>query len=372
MRDRTLTMDMKSIILLIFKLLMLGLFLGPFFTRAHALDELFNVYDSPQGLAMGNAYTADATGYAANYYNPSGLAKGTLSRWEVTILAAEGSIALTGVGNAMAAQSFGTHRILNEIQRGGGGYFYQRGSLLASVQKRGFGFALLGSTELAESSNGTTLDIRYTRDVVPTFGAGINLAGNLIKIGAVGKLVARQQVKGIYQHEELSTAEQIDSKFKQGLAIGADIGFNLTLPNAWLPSLGFVWKDVLGTRFLHDSIVFGNNDNDRPDQIDQSFNVAVSVHPHLSSSVYATFAVELKHLELQEMSYLKRLHLGAQLEINRSLYFWAGLSQFYPTGGMGLRVKGGNLDVGIYTVDIGERGERASNMRGAVRYTIGF
>lgn len=364
-------MDMKSIILLIFKLLMLGLFLGPFFSRAHALDELFHVYDSPQGLAMGNAYTADATGYAANYYNPAGLAKGTLTKWEVTFLAAEGSLSLTGIGKVLGAQSFGVHRVLNKI-RGEGGYFYERGNLLASVQKRGFGFAILGSSELAESSNGDQLDIRFTRDVVPTFGAGFNLAGNLIKIGAVGKLIARQQVKGTYLHEELATPEQIDAQFKQGLAFGADIGFHLTLPNAWLPSLGFVWKDIFGTRFVRDSMVFATNENGRPDNIDQSFNIGVSVHPHLSNSVYATFAAEVKHLELREMSYLKRLHLGAQLEINRSFYLWAGLNQFYPTGGMGLRVKGGNLDVGIYTVDVGEGDERASNMRTAIRYTIGF
>jgi len=361
-------MDMKSIIFLIFKLLMLGLFLGPFFTRAHALDELFNLYDSPQGLAMGNAFTADATGYAANYYNPAGLAKGTKSRWEVTAIAAEGFAGFYGIGTAVSAQSFATHRIHNELRHRGGGYYYHRANLLTSVQNRGFGFALLGTSELAEESNGSQLDVRFTQDLVPTFGAAINLAGNLIKLGVVGKAIARRQVKGVYQHADLATAEAIDGQFKEGLAVGADVGFHLTLPNKFLPSFAFVWKDVLDTRFIGTSYLFEQNANGLPDSIPQSFNAAFSLRPHLSANVHATLAIEFKHIELMDMSWQKRIHLGAQLEINRSFYLWAGMNQMLPTGGMGLRVKGGNLEIGLYTVDTGV----ASDRRTFMRYTIGF
>lgn len=365
-------MDMKSIILLIFKLLIVGLFLGPFLRPAHALDELFNLYDSPQGLAMGNAFTADATGYAANYYNPAGLAKGTLSRWEVTIVAADGMMALGGLGTFIGAQSFATHRIHNELAQNGGGYYYSRANLMASIQKKGFGFALLGYSELAERSNGETLDIRWTKDLAPTFGFAQNFAGNLIKLGITGKAIFRKQIEGVYNHAELATEAALDTIYKDGLGLGFDAGLLITLPNKFLPSFGFVVKDVLNTTFNGPSRVWDANDNGRPSPIFRSYNAAFSVHPHFAYNIQATVAAEFKHIERTDLPWQKRFHFGVQMDLARTWFFWTGLNQMYVTGGLGLRLKGGNFEMGTYAVDIGPGTARDHSRRMFMRYTIGF
>ncbi len=361
-------MDMKSIILLIFKLLMIGLFLGPFFSPAHALDELFDLYDSPQGLAMGNAFSADATGYAANYYNPAGLAKGSLKNWEITIVGADGMLSTGGIANFAGAQSFAVHRINNDIQKKGGGYFYQRANLVAGIQRKGFGFSILGTSELAEKSDGFSTDFKHTQDLIPTFGGALNLAGNLLKIGVSVKGILRREVKGTYFHEELATAELIDAQFKEGVAIGTDLGMLLTLPHLYLPTLALVCHDLLNTEFLAPSRIFTDNGLGRPGSIPRSLNAAVSLH----RDFLATFSFEFKHIERTDLPWQKRTHFGTQIELGRSWYFWGGMNQLYPTGGIGLRVKGGNIEIGSYAVDIGPGDVRAVDRRISMRYTIGF
>jgi hypothetical protein len=86
----------------------------------------------------------------------------------------------------------------------------------------------------------------------------------------------------------------------------------------------------------------------------------------------STFALEYKHLELGQLQFRKHLHAGIQVEHIKELYFWAGLYQLYFTGGVGYRVKGGNLELSTYAVDVGEGNSNVENRRFTFRYTVSF
>jgi len=362
----------RSFVLLAFKLFILSLFLSPFFDSAMALDELFEIYSSPQGLLMGNAMTSDAQGHVSNYYNPAGLAKASKREWEIIPVALEATHGIKSLGYSASAQSLGIHQVAREMKKHPGDYYYNRVNFLPAVSKRGFGIALLGSYQNAGRSDGTNFDAFSTVDLGGSVGTAANLAGNLLKFGFAAKVLLRNQLNGTFDHSTIDTEESVKEKMKEGLGAGADFGLLFTFPNKYLPTFALVWRDILNTQFFSASHTLNRFADGKPDPIQQSINAAFSIHPYFSRRWKGTFALEFKHFERTDLSLRKRFHLGFQLADEKSLFFWAGLNQLYWTAGLGLRLRGGNLELGTYGVDVGQGNQNSEDRRIVLRYTIGF
>lgn len=364
---------LKSLSLLV-KLYIISLFLSPFIQSALALDEQFELYRAPQATAMGDAFTADVSGYASNYYNPAGLASATKRTKELTIVDFEGTLGFNAMQNGSNdGITYGIYRLFGVMKKNPARYSYFNFSSVPAVSIRGFSFSLLGAYEYAAMSDGTNLDIQAREDVGATVGFAKYFAGNVIKLGAVGKGIVRNQLKGVYSHAALSSLNEdgMAGLFKEGVGFGADLGMIITIPSRWLPTIGLAWKDIFGTHFSA-AHVLNHKAVGAPDSIGQSINSAVSIHPYFSRTFKGTVALEWKHIENSSMQWRKHLHFGVQLEDERSLYFWFGLNQLYPTGGVGLRVKGGNLEAGSYAEDVGVGEANVADRRLMFRYTIGF
>lgn len=357
----------------LFRLYVISLILGPFVQKARALGEYFELYRAPQAVLMGDALTADVSGYASNYYNPAGLSNFTKRTKEVTLLDLEGSLGFAAIQKCGEAMTFGTYRLFGKMKQSPGSYNYFNFSSVPGFAIRGFSFSLLGVYEYAAESDGTNIDIQSRQDVGATVGFSRALAGNLLKVGVVGKAIIRNQIQGVYAHSLIESLDDstIPTLYKEGLGFGADIGMTLTIPNKTLPTLGLVWKDILGTHFSSGNII-NKKASGAPNAIEQTFNAAFSIHPYFTRRFKGTIAVEWKHIEETSMAWKKHLKLGLQLEDDRSLYFWFGLNQLYPTLGLGLRVKGGNLEAGTYAEDVGTGSESKADRRFVFRYTIGF
>lgn len=360
----------NSLFFLILKLFVLALFLFPFL--ASALDEIPELYSAPQGLAMGNAFTADASGYAANYYNPAGLAKVSKKNWEVVPVALEVMPSLNGLGHNLAVRSGALSQISRRMAEDAGDYYYHRLNFVPAFSFRRLGVALLMSQQIMGRSDGVDFDLNFTNDVVPTVGTAFSLADNILKLGVSGKAVFRQQLKGKINHTQLASAQSIESQMKEGVALGLDVGMLLTLPTKYLPTLGVVWKDATTTKFMGPSQIFQNQGNGLPDSIEPTINAAFSLHPYFSRDVKSTVAFEVKHLQRSDLALRKRIHLGVQIDTGRTFYVWGGLNQMYWTLGMGLRVSGGNFELGSYGVEIGNGAMTEENRRFFLRYTLGF
>lgn len=339
--------------------------------RVFSLGEINELYSSPQGLAMGNALTADARGYAALFYNPSALAKEQLNRPEFIPFAIEGYLSTGGILTIFSKKSLGIYRLFDEIQKNPGRHSYFRYNLVPAISRRNFAFAILGSYWYQARSDGIEVDIDAGTDIVPTLGYGINLAGNLIKLGVSVKAVLRNQLKGIYAHADLNSDDSIESLMKEGIGYGADIGCIITLPIKFLPTLGLIVKDFFDVTFNHSNIL-NKKSSLKPDSIGKSANAALSFHPYFSNKLRSTIAIEIKHFELWYLPIRKKLHIGFELENTRNLYVWAGLNQLYFTFGIGYRIFGGNFEFGTYGVDIGEGPASEESRRFFFRYTISF
>lgn len=338
---------------------------------ALALDELFEIYNAPQALAMGNAFSADASGYASLFYNPAGLAKNEARKWEITPIALDGIFNGGLVAATFTRRSLGLRSLLEGTQTSAGTYQFLKGTLMPSVARRGFSMALIGNQDFAALSDGTQVDVRAGNDLGIVFGGGANFASNMLKIGFSAKTFFRNQLKGTYAHAALGTDDAISSLMKEGLGIGADLGAILTLPMNWLPTLGVVWKDIGTTRFLPMQLL-NSLSSGTPDSIPQSFNVAMSVHPAVGRGQRLTISAEMRHIEKHSLAYSKRLHFGFQYMARKSLFLWLGMNQMFPTFGAALRVRGGDFEVGTYAQDIGVGTEVKADRRFFFRYTIGF
>jgi len=354
-----------------FAVLILILSMSPFLERANALDEKFELYNAPQALGMGNAFTADATGYTALFYNPAGLAKGESRHPEITPVAIEFQPGFGGLGSMISTRSIGTYQLARHLVQSPNSYDYFRANVLPSFIYNGFGVAFLGSYQFAGQSDGTLDDINATTDYGIVAGGAMNFFGNRLKIGVAGKVIDRNQLKGTYDPASFTSDQGTAAMMKEGIGYGGDLGVMFSLPEKYLPTIAATWKDVLGTYF-HAAHFQNPSASGVPDKIDQEFNAAVSVHPSLSAHVRGTFTVEYRHLELPNLAFRKKLHIGMQLITDKSFYFWAGMNELYPCFGMAMRVPGGNLELGTYAEDVGYGNDSVSDRRIFFRYTIGF
>jgi hypothetical protein len=337
---------------------------------AFALSELFETYNAPQALAMGNAFTADATGVNALFYNPAGLAKAEIKGWQITPVALDAVIGSGFISTAMTAKTLWADRLFQNLPVGTYNYF--RGTATPSFTKRGFGIALLGNYEYASLSDGTSVDMNYRKDFGVVVGGATNLYANMVKVGFSLKAINRSEMAGVYALSSIPPTDSTNGFMREGTGFGGDLGVLLTFPTAYLPTLGFAWKDMLlGTRFLPTTL-FNTTSAGIPATIAQSFNLAFSIHPILWKGARATFSAELRHLERIDLPLTKKLHFGFQYMVWKSFFLWAGLNQMYPTAGAGLRMSGGDFEISTYAQDVGAGTTATADRRFILRYTIGF
>lgn len=340
-------------------------------TPASALNEIFDTYSTTQALSMGNAMTADASGYLANYYNPAGLARGQKRRWEVILLDAEALASVAAVSRVAAARGIGITQLMAPMAANAGQYTYFNLSSVPAVTTRDFGISFLADYQYAGLSDGTNIDINTHVDLGPTVGISTNLFGNLLKVGISGKAFLREELVGDFAISSLSTSAEVAAASSEGIGLGADAGMIFTLPYKYLPTIGVVWKNMFNTSFIPINIL-NKSATGAPTTINQSINTGFSVHPILARHLQATLAFEIQHWELTQLPFQKKVHFGLQLQSDKSFYIWIGANQLLLTGGVALRLPGGDLEIGTYAVDVGSGTQIDSDRRFSFRYTISF
>ncbi len=339
-------------------------------SRALGLNEIFELYSAPQSLAIGNAFTADAAGFASLFHNPAGLAKAVKTGWEITPIAVDATASGAFLQSLVATRTTSIERMTQSLTPGG--YAYLKANAIPSFTRRNFGIAFLGSYEYAALSDGTTVDIRAGNDLGVVVGGATHLGNNIVKIGFGAKAVLRNQLLGSFAAAALADPTAVSSSMKEGLGLGADVGMMVTAPIRYLPTIGIVWKDILSTRFI--STRFLNPlSSGTPDPIAQSVHVGLSATPAIGKGKRLTISAEFRHLERADLPIQKRLHFGLQLAVSKRFFLWAGMNQLLlPTGGMATRMPGGDFEIGTSAVDIGSGTVVSPDRRFFMRYTIGF
>jgi hypothetical protein len=359
--------------LLFLKVYIVVLLFSPLIQSAFSISEIMDLYQSPQGLGMGDALTADATGYQSIFYNPAGVSNQFKKNWEINPFDFEGGFSGDTVGAIWKTQNLNPYRLMNQLSSNSSAYYHESGASVPSFTMRNFSLALFGLQHFAGQNTGSNLDVLVREDIGLAFALGTSLAGNLFKIGITGKGLIRNELRNLISYSDFSLTPEssFGSLFKEGWGVGADLGIIVSLPEKFLPTIGIVWKDMFGTYFHH-AHVLNSQASGTPDPIDQSVNAAFSVHPVFSPWLKSTLSLEYKHIELGALPLRDHLHLGFQLESSKEFFLWLGAYQLYPTGGLGYRMKGGNFEWVTYATDIANGGSAASNRRFVFRYSLSY
>ncbi len=339
-------------------------------SRGYSLGEVFNEYNAPQALALGNAWDADSNGYLALYYNPAGLAKYHKKKFEIAPLDATVIGGMAGMGPAWSAQGFGVSQLTNPLLHSPNQYAFYSMALMPSVRIGSFAISFLSSYQSASVSDGSNLETNTFQDEGVTVGKGFNFFHRLLKVGVDARAIDRNQLNGTFAPGVLG-ASQVGSQMQEGLGIGGDVGVMATLPNKFLPTLGFVWHNMGDTSF-QSSHFLNSKSTGTPMMIPQSFNAAFSIHPHLGNHWDGTLSVEMQNIEQSSWGLERRMHMGLQLANHHGFYLWLGLNEIYPTGGVALHLPGGALEVGSYAENIAYGPQLLGDRRFMVRYTISF
>lgn len=340
---------------------------------AFPLTEILGPYNSSACLAQGNACTSTISGFAAHFYNPAGLARFKKKDTEFHLVVAETQFNAHSLGILGEEKSVGLSHWVPNFEKQPGNYQFFNLTSFPSITFRNFSFGILANYQIAGLPSSTHLDIDARQDLIPTIGFSRHFAGNLLRLGVSAKAYYRNQMKGTYSFSQLNSISPEDwgTLHREGLGLGMDSGLLLTFPHQFLPTLGFSWLNMFNTKF-EETKILNFKSSGKPEQIAQSFNLGFSLSPFLGNGWKYRIAADYRHLEKQNASWKKSLHLGLEFEKNRTLFFWAGFNQLYPTGGIGLRAHGGHLEIGTYAQEVGSEGQWQEDRRYFFRFTVSF
>jgi len=350
-----------------------GLFLFFGNSLGFSLNEVLSPYSSSACLAQGNACTSTVSGFASHFYNPAGLARFKRRDSELHLGVAEIQFNSHLAGIIVEKKSVGLSKLVPSFETQPGNYQFFNLSSFPSIAFRNFSFGILINYQVAALSSSSTLDMDARQDLIPTLSFSRHFAGNLLRLGISTKAYYRNQIKGDFTFSQLNSLGPDDwgSLHHEGVGLGLDSGLLLTFPHKFLPTIGISWLNMFDTKF-EETKLLNLKSVGKPETIPQSYHLGISLSPQLANGWKYRLSADYRHLEMDHLSWRHHLHIGVEFEKNKTLFIWAGLNQMYPTGGLGLRLKGGHLEVGTYAKEIGTEDLLQGDRRYFFRFTVSF
>jgi hypothetical protein len=138
----------------------------------------------------------------------------------------------------------------------------------------------------------------------------------------------------------------LDSFSNEGIAYGADLGYEIKFSSPFNPIIEIMWKDVGYSTFNPSSGSAGS-----PPHIDDNLILGLTSHAEFAGFGYAA-GIEYKHIRTTYEQLGKKLHFGAELSIPL-VDIRAGFYQGYTTMGATIDMWFFQLDLATYSVEKG-------------------
>lgn len=226
------------------------------------------------------------------------------------------------------------------------------GSGKTALSTPNFGFSIFNDTKLSGIIRNPAypeFDATFFSDTGLAMGVGMSLFGSFQSIGATVKQIDRWGgVKTIGLGSMSSgTSFSLANEFSdKGRGFGFDVAYMLKLPTPLSPTISAVWQDVGSTAFVKTA------GTTAPTRIKDNLSVGAGMKldwPGLDASA----GMEYRHIMDTGIQIGKKLHFGTELSLP-FLDLRAGLSQGYPTYGLGFNVGFMEFELATATVEAGE------------------
>jgi hypothetical protein len=355
----------KSLIALVFPLLAA--------TQAWARSDTVpgSRYTSGRGAAMGDAVLPLADdGASALFYNPA--AFGRLQRPQVEPLnfqiqanADYFNMFNRNFYKVTSLSSFEPALAAKHDKFPGVG-----ATVFPNATLKGFGFGVLMHSEFRGQSSGGTVRYKSKYQFIPAFGGAVRLASGVVRIGYAAHWV--HQAVGERYVSNTSSPLGYNQQLKQGSGISHNFGFALTLPIAYLPSVNFVARNVLGVKYGTYSIVpLARNSTGAPDDEEMSFDASFSVSPKVGAGGLFNLVLEYRDLTNRSgISFLGRMVAGLEFSFRDLFFLRGGWGSGYPAAGIGLRRKTAEFALSWYSEETGRSYHSERDIRFLLHYQI--
>lgn len=337
-------------------------------------QEIREFYTGVRQLGMGGAYTAVVNDETSILTNPAGLGKIRDVIWTVADLELHGAFEDTKVATlSNATKVFAIQDLLDSLNNAKGVHWHAKGQVFPSLVGPNFGIGILGnySYDGEVDSTGTTFRLDYRNDFALALGYCFRFFNGIVKLGVGARLVDRVEVS-----EDLpanSTNLSLDNLASEGMGLGTDIGLTIAAPIALIPTISVVARDVGMTSYELTDGIFRSTQT-RPLPTAQSVDGGLALFPILSNHVRATLTAEVHGLTTlsEEQDFMRRLHVGAELNMADFFFLRAGMNQRYWTAGVELASERFQLQAASYGEEIGVSPATREDRRWVGKISIRF
>jgi len=367
---------------------------------------------SPEIMAQGGSFMANAQGYNALLTNPAAFAKyrekerknGEVKRkGELTILSTNMSFS-GDIFSFMEDYRNGTEEtpmiemVLNQVTSNGMGAGVQIGT---GYVGRGVGIGLMSVVEgdfpQAETTLGLTGDITMTTGLVAGYAHPFNLGPVKLVVGGDIRPMYRMSIPGIDISSFLGSVSGdsdggsgdisfTDVDAMAGLGVGFDAGADVIWRDL---TFSLVMRDIGNTRYFYKplptlaGLEFSGAEIEDTYITPWTLNFGLAYHPvmgklnkFIDTTVHGAFTQPLVFednlIGYDSQSFWTRLDLGAEVVLLSSVALRAGLQGGYFTAGFGLDLFFLELNGALYSEELGSHAGDQPKMGGSLEFAIRF
>ncbi len=329
-------------------------------SRADALNAEW--ISSTRALSMGNTGIASADDpTTATFYNPAALARLKKPMLEVFNPQVEMG---TGIFSASSSiVDWGKHATFSasrELVKAKPGKISSGGfSLYPNISSQNFSFGVLARLHRwSYYDKAAGVWHYYSRYlVVPTMGLSMAALGGRFRLGFGVRLIQVTKTEGQEPDGAVTStaSESLVADTRNGLGVGLDAGVLITMPWAWLPTIGAVARNVGDTSFPTAGLVkIGSPSAPHNHQIvKMTYDAGFSLSPKVGSKDVLTMAFDFRDARNQTgAAPIRHINAGFEYNASKKFYLRAGFSQGYWTTGIGLATKQGTFDIGTHAEEL--------------------
>lgn len=329
-------------------------------------------YLSARGSAMGDAFLPlGDDGAAGFFYNPAALGKIRSFEAEPLNLQLSGNMGYFSASGVQFYKTPSLESYKTALKASPDTTVSMGSAVMPSVYFRGFGFGVLAQTRTMARYDSVTNQVRYRSKFffIPTAGASLRFAGGVVRIGYSFQWVnlASGDVTRGYD-ENLGWNQNL----AKGSAFSHNLGFALTFPVSFLPSVNLVARNILGAKYRTLTLIpLAPNSTGLPADEPMSYDAAVSMSPRLGQGLTVNYTAQLRDItSTSGVSILGRAAFGMEFNFRDQFFIRGGLGSMYPCAGVGFKRKTAEFNFSWFSEEVGTGLLSDRDMKFMIQYQI--